>query len=73
MNLFDLAVTIGLLFAVVTGFTTGLLRSALTILAYLVAMPLAVAALGDDRAAHRERCRPRRFRPTACCCSACSS
>ncbi|MCA6124798.1 CvpA family protein [Bradyrhizobium sp. WSM 1704] len=45
MNLFDAAVTIGLLFAVVTGFTTGLLRSALTILAYLVAMPIAVAAM----------------------------
>ncbi|MGY4318345.1 CvpA family protein [Bradyrhizobium sp. JR3.5] len=45
MNLFDIVVTLGLLFAVVTGFTTGLLRSAVTILAYLVAMPLAVAAL----------------------------
>ena len=45
MNLFDIVVTLGLLFAVVTGFTTGLLRSAVTILAYLVAMPLAVALL----------------------------
>ena len=42
MNRFDLAVFIGLAIAVVGGFRTGLLRSAMTILAYLVAMPLAV-------------------------------
>lgn len=45
MNLFDGVVGLGLLFAVVTGFRTGLLRSAATILAYLVAAPLAVAAM----------------------------
>ena len=42
MNVFDIAVCCGLLIAVVTGFNTGLLRSALTILAYLVAMPIAL-------------------------------
>jgi membrane protein required for colicin V production len=44
MNSFDIAVYLGLIIAIVTGFNTGLLRSALTILAYLVAMPLAVWA-----------------------------
>jgi membrane protein required for colicin V production len=44
MNSFDIAVYLGLIFAVVTGFNTGLLRSAITILAYLIAMPIAVAA-----------------------------
>jgi membrane protein required for colicin V production len=42
MNSFDIAVCLGLIIAVVTGFKTGLLRSAITILAYLFAMPLAV-------------------------------
>jgi len=42
MNSFDLVVSIALLVAVVTGFNAGLLRSAVTILAYLIAMPLAV-------------------------------
>lgn len=42
MNSFDIAVYLGLVIAVVTGFNTGLLRSALTILAYLVAMPIAL-------------------------------
>jgi membrane protein required for colicin V production len=42
MNSFDAAVAIGLLIAVVTGFNAGLLRSAVTILAYLIAMPIAV-------------------------------
>jgi membrane protein required for colicin V production len=42
MNSFDIAVYLGLIIAVVTGFKTGLLRSALTILAYLFAMPIAV-------------------------------
>jgi membrane protein required for colicin V production len=42
MNTFDLAVLLGLAVAVVTGFSTGLVRSAATILAYLVAMPIAV-------------------------------
>ena len=42
MNSFDAVVYLGLTIAVVTGFNTGLLRSAITILAYLVAMPIAV-------------------------------
>jgi membrane protein required for colicin V production len=42
MNTFDLAVYLGLAVAIVTGFSTGLVRSAATILAYLFAMPLAV-------------------------------
>ncbi|MFO1112156.1 MAG: CvpA family protein [Bradyrhizobium sp.] len=45
MNSFDIAVGLGLLVAVVTGFRTGLLRSALTILAYLLAMPIALWAI----------------------------
>jgi membrane protein required for colicin V production len=44
MNSFDIVVYVGLLIAVVTGFNTGLLRSAITILAYLFAMPIAVWA-----------------------------
>ena len=44
MNSFDIVVCVGLLIAVVTGFNTGLLRSAVTILAYLFAMPIAVWA-----------------------------
>ncbi|NVN87820.1 MAG: CvpA family protein [Rhodopseudomonas sp.] len=42
MNSFDIVVTLGLGFAVVMGFQAGLLRSAATILGYLVAMPIAV-------------------------------
>jgi membrane protein required for colicin V production len=42
MNKFDLAVYAGLVVAVLAGFRTGLLRSAVTILAYLFAMPIAV-------------------------------
>ncbi len=42
MNGFDLAVYVGLLIAVVSGFSTGLVRSGVTILAYIVAMPIAV-------------------------------
>ena len=42
MNSFDALVYLGLIIAVVTGFNTGLLRSAITILAYLVAMPIVV-------------------------------
>jgi len=42
MNTFDLVVLLGLAVATVTGFATGLVRSAATILAYLVAMPIAV-------------------------------
>jgi membrane protein required for colicin V production len=44
MNSFDAVVYLGLVIAVVTGFNAGLLRSAVTILAYLVAMPVAVWA-----------------------------
>lgn len=42
MNSFDIVVLLGLVIAIATGFNTGLLRSAVTILAYLVAMPIAV-------------------------------
>jgi membrane protein required for colicin V production len=42
MNTFDIAVMIGLVVAILGGFATGLVRSAITILAYLIAMPLAV-------------------------------
>ena len=42
MNSFDAVVYLGLLIAIVTGFNAGLLRSAVTILAYLIAMPIAV-------------------------------
>jgi membrane protein required for colicin V production len=42
MNTFDLVIMLVLVFAVVTGFSTGLLRSALTIVAYVFAMPIAV-------------------------------
>ena len=45
MNSFDAVVYVGLLVAVVTGFNAGLLRSAATILAYLIAMPVAVWAM----------------------------
>jgi len=44
MNSFDAVIYIGLVLAVVTGFNAGLLRSAVTILAYLIAMPIAVWA-----------------------------
>ena len=42
MNTFDIAVFLGLLIATFTGFSTGLIRSAITIVAYIVAMPIAV-------------------------------
>ncbi|CCD87045.1 conserved membrane protein of unknown function [Bradyrhizobium sp. ORS 285] len=45
MNPFDLAACIALMVAVYSGFATGLLRSAITILAYLLAMPLAMGAV----------------------------
>jgi membrane protein required for colicin V production len=45
MNSFDAVVYLGLVIAVVTGFNAGLLRSAVTILAYLVAMPITVWAM----------------------------
>lgn len=44
MNGFDAAVYLVLIFAVITGFNTGLLRGAITILGYLFAMPIAMAA-----------------------------
>ncbi len=43
--MFDAVVGLTLIVAIVTGFNTGMLRSAITILAYLVAMPLAVSAM----------------------------
>jgi membrane protein required for colicin V production len=42
MNSFDAVVLLALLVAIVSGFKAGLLRSAVTILAYLIAMPVAV-------------------------------
>jgi membrane protein required for colicin V production len=42
MNSFDAVVFFALIVATVTGFNAGLLRSAATILAYLIAMPIAV-------------------------------
>lgn len=47
MSSFDIAVYFGLMIAVVTGFNTGLLRSALTILAYLFAMPIALWIMSE--------------------------
>ena len=43
MNPFDAVITVAAVVAVVVGFTSGLLRSLATILAYLIAAPLAVA------------------------------
>lgn len=45
MNSFDLAVYAALAVAIGFGFRTGLLRSAMTILAYLVAAPIAIALM----------------------------
>lgn len=42
MNSFDAVVFLALVVATVSGFNAGLLRSAVTILAYLIAMPIAV-------------------------------
>jgi membrane protein required for colicin V production len=42
MNPFDVVVCLALIFAAGSGFRAGLLRSAVTILAYLIAMPTAV-------------------------------
>jgi membrane protein required for colicin V production len=44
MNSFDAVVYVALVAAMMIGFNAGLLRSAVTILAYLVAMPIAVWA-----------------------------
>jgi membrane protein required for colicin V production len=45
MNSFDAVVYAALVVAVVIGFNSGLLRSAITILAYLFAMPIAIWAM----------------------------
>jgi membrane protein required for colicin V production len=45
MNSFDVVVGAGVIFASVIGFNAGFLRSAVTILGYLVAMPIAVWAM----------------------------
>ena len=45
MNSFDAVVCLALVVAVVLGFNSGLLRSAVTILAYLIAMPIAIWAM----------------------------
>jgi membrane protein required for colicin V production len=45
MNSFDAAIFIGLLIAMITGFNAGLLRSGVTILAYLIAMPITIWAM----------------------------
>jgi membrane protein required for colicin V production len=42
MNSFDAIVCVGLVLAAVAGFKAGLLRSAVTILAYLIAAPIAI-------------------------------
>jgi membrane protein required for colicin V production len=44
MNSFDAVVYLALVVAMIMGFNAGLLRSAVTILAYLIAMPIAVWA-----------------------------
>jgi hypothetical protein len=53
MNSFDAAIAIGLIVAVITGFNAGLLRSGVTILAYLIAMPIAVWAMSMLYRRHR--------------------
>jgi len=45
MNSFDAVVYLALIVAVVAGFNAGFLRSLVTILAYLIAMPIAVWAM----------------------------
>ncbi len=45
MNSFDAVVYLGLAIAMITGFNTGLVRSAVTILAYVIAAPIAMAAM----------------------------
>ena len=44
MNLFDAVVTVATILAAIMGFRSGLLRSLATVVAYLLAAPLAVAA-----------------------------
>jgi membrane protein required for colicin V production len=45
MNSFDAVVYLALVIALVTGFNAGLLRSLVTILAYLFAMPIAISIM----------------------------
>ena len=45
MNPFDAVIYIGLVIAMITGFNTGLVRSAVTIVAYMVAVPMAMWAM----------------------------
>ena len=45
MNSFDVVVCAGLIFASVIGFNAGFLRSVVTVLGYLIAMPIAVCAM----------------------------
>ena len=72
MNSFDAVVYVGLVIAVVTGFNTGLVRSAVTILAYVVAAPIAMC--GDVRCCRRPRAASSlpRWRRTGWCSSASS-
>lgn len=46
MNSFDIIVTLALVIAIALGFRSGLLRSAVTILGYLVAAPIAIWITG---------------------------
>jgi membrane protein required for colicin V production len=45
MNPFDAVIYVGLVFAMVAGFNTGLIRSAVTIVAYMIAVPIAIFAM----------------------------
>jgi membrane protein required for colicin V production len=45
MNPFDAVIYIGLVFAMIAGFNTGLIRSAVTIVAYMIAVPIAIFAM----------------------------
>ena len=45
MNSFDAVIYVGLVFAMIAGFNTGLVRSAVTIVAYMVAVPIAIWAM----------------------------
>jgi membrane protein required for colicin V production len=45
MTPFDAVIYIGLVIAMITGFNTGLVRSAVTIVAYMVAVPIAMWAM----------------------------
>ena len=75
MNSFDAVICVGLVFAVVTGFNTGLVRSAVTILAYLFAAPIAVAVMSAGVATGERQSRSPGWRRTCWCSSAssCSS